>query len=496
MHKPVKKVVIVGGGTAGWMTAALLKKIFLHTLEIELVESEEIGRIGVGEATIPPIRDFNAVLGINEADFLRETNATIKLAIKFDHWHKRDSNYFHTFGAIGKTMALCPFHHFWLRANQSGYQTSLWDYDLNFQCATANKYSVLQSGNELLNIPYAYHFDASLYANFLRRFSESLGVKRTEGIVTQVTLNTDFGHIESLQLKSGTWIPGDFFIDCSGQRGLLINEQLNVGFEEWNRWLPCDSAIAIPSGRMEKNPAYTRSIAHEAGWQWSIPLQHRNGNGLVFSSLHYSDDEAFAVLLNNLERPAIGEPNRIRFNTGRRKQPWYKNVVAIGLASGFIEPLESTSIHLIQSAIVRLIKFFPHLNIDEKNIAEYNRQSALEMEQIRDFIILHYHLNKREEKFWKDVRNMAIPDSLTRKIDLFRCNGNIFRENDDLFLESSWLQVMIGQGINPKDYHPLANIPSFNQLKETLDTIKAIKRSPLKEMPLHDNYLLQICSAK
>ena len=328
MHKPIKKVVIVGGGTAGWMTAALLKKVLASVVEIELVESEDVGRIGVGEATIPPIRDFNDVLGISNAEFLRETKATIKLAIKFEHWQKLGSEYFHTFGAAGKTIAFCPFHHFWLRANQNGYQTNLWDYDLNYLCATANKYSPLQTQNPLLAIPHAYHFDASLYAIFLRKYSEKRGVKRTEGFIDHVSVNAETGFVEKLQLKNGAIIEGDFFIDCSGQRALLIHQALGIGYEDWSHWLPCDRAIAVPSERLANTLPYTRSIAHGAGWQWRIPLQHRNGNGFVYSSHYYSDDEATAILLSNVESKITGEPNLIRFQTGRRLKQWDKNVVA------------------------------------------------------------------------------------------------------------------------------------------------------------------------
>ncbi|RYG09026.1 MAG: tryptophan 7-halogenase [Chitinophagaceae bacterium] len=495
MHKPIKKVVIVGGGTAGWMSAALLKKIMGTVIDIELVESEDIGRIGVGEATIPPIRYFNQVLGINEAEFLQATKASIKLAIKFEHWRTQGESYFHTFGGAGKNIAFCPFHHFWLRAKSLGDTSSLWDYDLNYLCATSNKFAPINSKDSALDMPYAYHFDASLYAAFLRTLSESLGVKRVEGLIEQVLVNPDSGYVEKLFLKSGEIIQGDLFIDCSGMRGLLIQQNLNTGYEDWSHWLPCDRAIAIPSERLEQTLPYTRSIAHSAGWQWRIPLQHRNGNGIVYSSNYYSQDEAATILLNNLDSKAIGEPNFISFKTGRCLKQWNKNVIAVGLSSGFLEPLESTSIHLIQSAIVRLIKIFPHLGIDECNVAEYNKQSKLEFEQIRDFIILHYHVNERtDSQFWCDLRNMEIPETLAHKINLFRSTGKIFREQDDLFLESSWLQVMLGQGVFPKDYHPLANGPSNEELIDLLGNLKKIKNSPLEHIPHHDEFLKQVCA--
>ena len=466
-NNPVKKVVIVGGGTAGWMSAALLKKVLGAVIDVELVESQEIGRIGVGEATIPPIRFFNQALGIDESVFLRETRATLKLAIKFENWRVPGEGYFHTFGGAGKNIGFCPFHHFWLRAKSLGDNSSLWDYDLNYLCATANKFAPIASKDPALEMQYAYHFDASLYAAFLQKYSENIGVKRTEGLIEQVVLNPDSGYVEKLLLKNGNSIQGDLFIDCSGMRGLLIQQTLNTGFEDWGHWLPCDRAIAIPSERMEKTLAYTRSIAHSAGWQWRIPLQHRNGNGIVYSSNCYSQDEAASLLLNNLDSNALGDPNFISFRTGRRLKQWNRNVVAIGLSGGFLEPLESTSIHLIQSAIVRLIKFFPNAGIDDINSAEYNRQSRIEIEQIRDFIILHYHANERNDsQFWRDLRHMEIPDSLAQKIALFEATGKIFREQDDLFLETSWLQVMLGQGIVPRDYHPLANALSRPELME------------------------------
>lgn len=494
MNKPIKKVVIVGGGTAGWMSAALLKKVMSSVIDIELIESEEIGRIGVGEATIPPIRHFNQTLGIDEAEFLRETNASIKLAIKFENWRIPGESYFHTFGGAGKNLGFCAFYHFWLRAKSLGDQSSLWEYDLNYLCATSNKFAPINSKDPALEMQYAFHFDASLYAAYLRKFSENLGVKRTEGLIETVDIHPDSGYVEKLKLKTGTVVHGDLFIDCSGMRGLLIQQTLKTAYEDWSHWLPCDRAIAVPSERLEETLPYTRSIAHSAGWQWRIPLQHRNGNGIVYSSNHYSQDEATHILLNNLGSKVLGEPNFISFKTGRCLKPWSKNVVAIGLASGFLEPLESTSIHLIQSAIVRLVKLFPHKGINAVNKDEYNRQSKIEFEQVRDFIILHYHLNERTDgQFWRDLRNMNIPSSLAHKIKLFQETGKIFREQDDLFLESSWLQVMLGQGIVPQDYHPLANGLSEPDLIDMLGNMKKIKQSPLHHLPNHDEFLAQVC---
>ena len=490
-EQAIQKVVIVGGGTAGWMSAALLKKLIGSTLDIELVESDAIGTIGVGEATIPPIQLLNQVLGINEEEFLAETKATIKLAIKFEHWRTPGESYYHTFGAPGQSMAFCQFHHYLRRAQlELGLDKTIWDYDLNYLCAEQGKFAQINAKNPILELPYAYHFDAGLYAKFLRKLSEQMGVKRTEGLVEQVHQEHSTGFVKSLVLKSGQQINGDLFIDCSGFRGVLTQQTLNTGFDDWSHWLPCDRAIAVPSKRHQQTLPYTRSIAHSAGWQWRIPLQHRNGNGLVYSSHHYTDQQATDILMSNLDSEAIGDPNYIKFTTGRRRKQWHRNVVAVGLSSGFLEPLESTSIHLIQSAIVRLVHLFPHRGVESSLVDEYNKQSKTEFEQIRDFLILHYHVNERNDsQFWRDMRSMAIPDSLAEKITLFKESGRLFREQDDLFLESSWLQVMLGQGITPQDYHPIANDISAAKLTEMLNNIEAIKHDPLAKLPSHDRFL-------
>lgn len=493
-NKLVKKVVILGGGTAGWMSAVLIKKVMGSVVDVELVESEMIGTIGVGEATIPPIQLFNSVLGLNEAEFLRETNATIKLAIRFENWKDVGHSYYHTFGAAGKSLAFCHFHHLLQRAQNLGHDSHLWEYDLNYLCCEAGKFAKINTQDPILEMGYAYHFDASLYAAYLRKISEQMGVKRTEGMVNDVTQCSETGFIQSLILKSGQEIAGDLFIDCSGMAGILTEKKLNTGYEDWSHWLRCDRAVAMPSERFEKTVAYTRSIAHSAGWQWRIPLQHRNGNGLVYSSHHYSEDEALKILTDNLESKPLADPNFIRFRTGRRRKQWNKNVVAVGLSSGFLEPLESTSIHLIQSAVVRLLHNFPHDGFDESQIAEYNKQSQIEYEQIRDFIILHYHVNERtDSQFWIDVRNMDVPDSLKHKIQIFQENGQLFREQEDLFAESSWLQVMAGQGIQPKDYHPLADSIPKEKLFTMLNQIRDIKKEPLSQLPSHDEFLEKIC---
>lgn len=505
----VQKIVIVGGGTAGWMSAALLKKVIGNVVDIELVESEQIGTVGVGEATIPPIQHVNSVLGIDEAEFLRFTNGTIKLGIEFQNWRvsptespataANNESYFHSFGSAGKSFAFCHFHHFWCRAQQLGMNSNLWDYDLNYLAAKAGKFAKINAPDPILNLAYAYHFDASLYGKYLRKISEKLGVMRTEGKIKAVQQNSENGpengYVTAVELESGKQIEGDLFIDCSGFKGLLIQERLGTGYDDWSHWLPCDRALAVPSKRMENTLPYTRSIAHSAGWQWRIPLQHRNGNGLVFSSAHYTEEQAREILLSNLESEALDEPRLIRFKTGRRRKQWHRNVVAVGLSSGFLEPLESTSIHLIQSAITRLIHLFPHNGVHQANVDEYNKLSKLEFEQIRDFLILHYHVQERNDsQFWRDLRTMAVPDSLTQKINLFRESGTLMREQNDLFLESSWLQVLLGQGIMPQDYHPIADQSSEKQLQDMLSQVRTIKQDPIAKMPSHDAFLKQFCN--
>jgi tryptophan halogenase len=443
----VRKVVILGGGTAGWMAAALIARVLGGRVAVELVESEEIGIVGVGEATIPPIRTLNAVLGIDEAEFLRETRATIKLAIRFENWREEGSAYYHTFGTAGRNTAFAAFHHFWTRARKLGLPGSYWDFDLNYLCAQAGKFAPTEGNDPIWDLPYAFHFDAALYGRFLRRYAEQRGVIRTEGMVADVQRMAGVGNVSALVLRDGRVVHGDLFIDCSGSRGVLIQQHLGTGYEDWSHWLPCDRAVAVPSERFAQTLPFTRAIAHGAGWQWRIPLQHRNGNGLVYSSRHLSDDAAAALLMANLESRALGEPRLITFRTGRALRQWNRNVVAVGLASGFLEPLESTSIHLIQSAIVRLLHLFPHHGITDELVAEYNRQSRIEMELIRDFIILHYHVNNRHDTaMWRDLRNMAVPERLARKIALFRANGTLVQDQYDIFMEPSWAQVLIGQG--------------------------------------------------
>lgn len=490
MQTAVKKLVIAGGGTAGWMAAALLKKVFGDTLAIELVESEDIGIIGVGEATIPPIQIFNQYLGLDEKEFLRETHATIKLAIKFENWRVQGESYYHTFGAPGATLGVTNFQHYWLRAKELGLKASLWNFDLNYLCCEQGKFNKIKTPNPVYDMPYAYHFDSALYGKYLRKLAEQAGVTRTEGLIEQVKQDAETGFVQALQLKNGREIAGDLFIDCTGLRGLLIRKTLGVAYEHWDHYLPANSALAVPTERFDTTLPYTRSIAHSAGWQWRIPLTHRNGNGIVYSSGYLNDDQAYQTLMSNLDSKALAEPKKISFETGRTTKQWHKNVVAIGLSSGFLEPLESTSIHLIQSGIVRLMKMFPNHGISEAQISAYNAESKDEFETIRDFIILHYHVNERDDSnFWRDMRQMAIPHRLQEKLALFKETGAIFNDANDIFRDSSWLQVMLGQGLQPADYHPAARAYSKEQLLEIMQNISTAKQQPLQKLTSHDEFL-------
>jgi len=488
----ITEVVIVGGGTAGWMSASLLAKTFGEKLNITLVESDDIGTIGVGEATIPPIIHFNDELGINPKDFIRETKATIKLGIEFENWGNVGDAYMHAFGDIGKSFPLCDFSHFWVKAKKEGLDFDFWDFSINYQTAKRNAFAPLDKV-PALNLPgiaFAFHFDAGLYARYLRRYSEAKGVKRREGKITGVDKCPQSGDIVSVELADGEKIKGDLFIDCSGIRGLLIEQSLNTGYEDWSHWLPADSAIAVPCESVEPITPYTKSIAHKAGWQWRIPLQHRIGNGIVYSSKYMSDDEAKETLMSNLDGKPLADPRVIKFKTGRRLKQWNKNVVSVGLSSGFLEPLESTSIHLIQSAIVRLVKMFPHQGISKHIEDEYNRQSKIEFEKIRDFIILHYKLTNREDsEFWRDRQAMEVPGSLTHKMAVFKESGLVFRESDELFTKIGWQQVLIGQGLIPDDYHRKADQLSTQELKELLTSVKEIMAKTADKIPAHNDYI-------
>lgn len=491
----IQNVVIVGGGTAGWLSAALLVKVLGKSINITLVESDKIGIVGVGEATIPPIVNFNSALGLDEKEFIKATKGTIKLGIQFENWGRKGDSYMHAFGNIGKQFPFCDFHNFWVKQRQQGDESSFWDYSLNYQAAKQHKFGKLPTieGTNLPGIAYAYHFDAGLYASFLRQFCEKFGVQRVEGTINQVRQNPDNGYIDSVVLETGQQISGDLFVDCSGLAALLIEKTLNTGFEDWSHWLPCDRAMAVPCESVENITPYTRSIAHDAGWQWHIPLQHRIGNGLVYASKYLTDQQAKTLLLANLDGKPLAEPRIIPFRTGRRLKQWHKNVVCIGLSSGFLEPLESTSIHLIQTAATRLTKFFPHHGIKEEEIAEFNRQSKTEYECIRDFIILHYKLTQRDDSpFWRACQQMDVPTSLAEKMALFQKTGKVFCEPNELFTAIAWQQVMIGQGGIPEDFHPLVDALSQEQIDDLMASLKTLINRTVNKLPSHQDFLNSI----
>lgn len=495
----IQSVVIVGGGTAGWMSAALLSKLFGRALDIRLVESDEIGIVGVGEATIPQIRNFNGTLGIDENEFVRETQGSFKLGIQFVDWLREGHSYLHAFGLVGgRDLGLVQFYQYWLRLNQAGQADPLGAYTFNTIAAQQNKFMrpLDRPNSPLGSIAYAFHFDAGLYARYLRRNCEAAGVVRTEGKIVDVQLNAETGFVESLRLASGEIISGDLYLDCSGFRGLLIEQALKTGYEDWSRWLPVNRALAVPCGSTADLHPYTRSTARSAGWQWRIPLQHRTGNGYVYCSDFISDDEAAATLLANLDGKALADPRPLRFVTGMRKQFWNKNVVAIGLSSGFLEPLESTSIHFIQSSLAKLIALFPDRGFDPVTIAEFNRQTQFEYQRSRDFIILHYRATERSGALWQQMREMQIPDTLTQKIELFRESAAVHREHEELFSEISWIQVLLGQNIIPKRYHPMVDLLSDADLKNMVDGTRRVLDNSAALLPSHADYIAKTCPAK
>jgi tryptophan halogenase len=496
----VTEIVIVGGGTAGWMAAAALSKVLNRSYSIRLVESEEIGTVGVGEATIPMIKLFNQALDLDENQFVRETMGSFKLGIEFVNWGRLGDSYIHGFGKIGQDLGVVPFYQYWLKMQQAGKAAPLDDYSINTAAARENKFMRAVSdrpNSPLADIAYAYHFDAGLYAAFLRRYAEARGVVRTEGKVASVEQHPENGSVAAITLESGERIPGQLFVDCSGFRGLLIEQTLKTGYIDWTHWLPCDRAVAVPCARSQPLTPYTRSTARTAGWQWRIPLQHRVGNGHVFSSRFISEDEATAMLMANLEGEPLAEPRPLRFVTGKRKKFWNKNVVAVGLASGFMEPLESTSIHLIQSSIARLTAFFPHGGFDETDIDEFNAHSDFEFDKIRDFLILHYHATERDDTpFWNYCRTMDVPESLKRKMELFLSNGRIFRDASELFAEPSWVQVMHGQRMAPRGYHALVDVYPDEKIADYMHNIRGVIANCTRAMPTHEQFIAKHCAAK
>ncbi|RZJ00875.1 MAG: tryptophan 7-halogenase [Brevundimonas sp.] len=495
----LRKILIVGGGTAGWMTAALLSKLFKGLYEITLIESEAIGIIGVGEATIPAIKKYNELLGLDENEFMRKTQGSFKLGIQFVDWFDHGTSYIHGFGVIGRELGWLRCHQYWLQANARGKASDLAAFSINTVAALDNKFmradpKMVES--PLGHIAHAFHFDAALYAKYLRGLAEAAGVRRREGKVADVTLRSEDGFVQSVTMEDGEVIEADLFIDCSGFRGLITEQALKTGYETWTHWLPCDRAMAVPCARVEPFTPYTRATARPAGWQWRIPLQHRTGNGHVYSSQYMDDDEAERILLSNLDGEQLAEPNRIRFVTGKRKKIWNKNCVALGLASGFLEPLESTSIHLIQSSIVRMVRLLPDAGFDEATVAEFNRQTDFEYERIRDFIILHYKATRRDDTpFWRYCRDMEVPDTLQRKMDLWRANGRIFREDEELFAEESWIQVFLGQGEIPRAYDPLVDLKTDEEIDAFLGNVETVIGKCAALMPDHAAYVAKICPA-
>ena len=491
----LKHIVIVGGGSAGWMTAAALSSMLSpKKVSVTLIESDKIGTVGVGEATIPDMLNFNAMLGINEAEFLKATNGTFKLGIEFIDWGKKGDSYIHPFGNIGVDMQGIDFHQYWLHSKAGGNPSPLQDYSMCAVAAADNKF-VLPDPNPrsvLSHLRYAYHIDATLYAKYLRGYAEKRGIKRVEGKVDRVTLDPETGNIASLNMENGTEIEGDFFFDCTGFRALLTEKALGVPFTDWSHWLPCDSAQTVASERVGPLLPYTKAIAKSAGWQWRIPTQTRTGNGHIYSSKYMDDNEAIETLMTGLDSKPLGEPRKISFKTGCRETLWNKNCIAIGLSAGFLEPLESTSLFLIQMGISRFITLFPSANVSDVVRDEYNKQMLKEFHQVRDFIILHYVATQRDDSpFWNYCRNMSVPDSLSRKMDLFREAGRVFRYDDELFSKPSWVAVCLGQNIIPKTNDPIVSSLPYEQVQHSLNSMQNAMRQAAQKMSSHEEFLKQ-----
>ncbi len=496
MRERLEKLVIAGGGTAGWMAAAALARFAPPGLRIELIESDAIGTVGVGEATIPQIHLFNGALGLDEAEFLRETKGSFKLGIEFDGWQREGASYMHAFGNIGRSAGLLPFHHYWLRAKALGIAKPLQRYSLNELAARTMRMQRGRPGPNMPEMPYAYHFDAGLYAAYLRRYAEARGVVRREGRIASVEQDGADGALTALTVDDGRRIDGDFFIDCTGFRALLIGEALGTPFEDWKRHLPCDRAMAVPCNNGGDFTPYTRSVARKAGWQWRIPLQHRIGNGMVYSSDHLSDDEAAETLLAHLDGTPQGDPRPIRFRTGMRREQWSHNCLALGLAAGFMEPLESTSIHLIQSAISRFLSVMPNGAPDPAIVRWFNAQAAFEWTRIRDFLVLHYVANERRgEPFWDAVRAQELPETLAAKIDQWKATGFIHREHEELFTEVGWFQVFAGQGVEARGYNPVADALPEKDLRALLGETEAALVEQVRPMDHHIDFLARMIRA-
>ena len=488
--RPVR-VVVAGGGTAGWLAAAALVKQLGPLITVTLIESEAIGVIGVGEATIPTARTFHAMLGLDERQFMREAKATFKLGIAFENWGALGERYIHSFGQVGRSTWMGGFQHMWLRARQQGFGGPLDDYCFELQAAQRERFAT----SDTSRINYAFHLDAVLYAGVLRRLSEAAGAVRIEGRIAAVEQHGETGDITALKLDDGRRVEGDLFIDCTGFGGLLIEKTLQAGYEDWRRWLPTDSAVAVQTQATGPAAPYTRAIAHAAGWRWRIPLQHRVGNGLVYASEHLPHDDAQAELLAAVEGEPVNAPRLIRFVTGRRRKVWVNNCVALGLSSGFVEPLESTSIHLIMIGVTRLIQNFPFNGMNPALVRRYNDLAQTELERVRDFIVLHYHLNRRNDSaFWAERREMEIPDSLAQRIALFEEDGQAYQGEGDLFRADSWLQVMLGQGLTPRGHHRMGAMMDDAQLRQALADLKRNIDAAVDRLPSHQAFLDQYCA--
>jgi tryptophan halogenase len=487
--KPVRHVVVAGGGTAGWTVAAALAKQLGALIEITLVESDMIGTVGVGESTIPTVRRFHELLGIDEREFVCATQASFKLGISFEDWSRIGDRYFHAFGVTGQGTWMADFQHIWLQAREQGLAGDFGDYCFELRAAQAGKFL----GGKDSRLNYAYHLDATAYGQYLRRLAEPLGVKRVEGKIADVRLAGENGFIEALVLESGEEIAGDLFIDCTGFRALLIEGALETGYDDWTRWLPTDSALAVQTDAVGPARPYTRAIAHQAGWRWQIPLQTRLGNGLVFCSRHLSDDAARALLAESVESEMLAEPRLIRFHAGSRRKAWNRNCLAVGLASGFVEPLESTSIHSIMIAVTRLMQMFPFEGVSEAVVRRFNEISKRELEGIRDFIILHYHLNQRDEPFWRECQTMEVPDSLAERIALFRESAQAYQAPDELFRTDSWVQVMLGQRLEPQAHHEFARLMRPEQLRGALANVARNIDDAVAALPQHQAFLDAYC---
>ena len=494
MADPIKSVLVVGGGTAGWMAAAALNRSLGPHCKVSLVESDDIGIVGVGEATVPPIRDFNALIGLDEAEFMRETRATLKIGIEFVDWGSLGNRYLHPFGTFGPGPTLSEFQQSFLALRAKGRIADDLDaYSLCAQACKAGKAGARVSDpRSPLNALFtAYHFDAGLYAQYLRKICEGRGVERIEGEIVDVLQRPDDGFVDRVRLKDGRELSADLFIDCTGFRALLIEGALQAGFEDWSHWLPMDRAWAVPCERVGPTTPFTRSTARDAGWQWRIALQHRTGNGHVYCSDFMGDDEARQILLENLDGPALAEPRPLRFTTGRRKAFWSKNVVALGLSSGFIEPLESTSIHMVQSGIYRLLQHFPDSRFSPVNIESYNRRLGAEVALIRDFVILHYHATQRDDTaFWRHMSTRSVPETLSQRVEAFRDRGLLYQSGaDEYFSQGSWLAVMYGQGIHPTGHNPLYDLQNLDQIQAGFGQIAARWKQTVSGMIDHDDFL-------